>query len=96
MALIKCEECGKEISDRANACPSCGNPINKSINEEEGRVITIQQTNKKWKKRGCLSAILYIFGIIMLGKSIPLGISIIVIALIFSFYAKMGAWWDNG
>ena len=27
MALIKCPECGKEISDRAKACPSCGYPI---------------------------------------------------------------------
>ena len=28
MALIKCSECGKEISDTANACINCGNPIN--------------------------------------------------------------------
>ncbi len=28
MALIKCDECGKQISDKANACPNCGNPIN--------------------------------------------------------------------
>lgn len=27
MALIKCPECGKEISDRAGACPNCGCPI---------------------------------------------------------------------
>ena len=27
MALIKCEECGKQVSERADACPSCGNPI---------------------------------------------------------------------
>ena len=27
MALIKCGECGKEISDRAAACPGCGAPI---------------------------------------------------------------------
>lgn len=27
MALIKCPECGKEISDRAKACPNCGCPI---------------------------------------------------------------------
>lgn len=26
MALIKCEECGKEISDKATACPHCGVP----------------------------------------------------------------------
>ena len=27
MAMIKCAECGKEFSDRANACPNCGCPI---------------------------------------------------------------------
>ncbi len=26
MALIKCPECGKEISDKANKCPNCGCP----------------------------------------------------------------------
>ena len=24
MALIKCKECGKEISDSVNYCPHCG------------------------------------------------------------------------
>ena len=27
MALINCSECQREVSDKANACPSCGNPI---------------------------------------------------------------------
>lgn len=27
MALIKCSECGKEVSDKASACPNCGAPI---------------------------------------------------------------------
>lgn len=27
MALIKCPECGKEISDKAASCPNCGFPI---------------------------------------------------------------------
>lgn len=26
MALIKCPECGKEISENATICPNCGNP----------------------------------------------------------------------
>lgn len=26
MALVHCSECGKEVSDRASACPHCGNP----------------------------------------------------------------------
>ena len=31
MALIKCPECGKEISSNAVACPNCGNPVPKKI-----------------------------------------------------------------
>ncbi len=27
MAMIKCTECGKEISDRATSCPNCGCPV---------------------------------------------------------------------
>lgn len=27
MAMIKCSECGKEISEKANSCPNCGMPI---------------------------------------------------------------------
>lgn len=29
--LIKCNECGKEISDKASACIHCGCPIEKNI-----------------------------------------------------------------
>lgn len=35
MALIKCPECGKEISDKAAACPNCGNPMNQQTQQEE-------------------------------------------------------------
>ena len=31
MALIKCNECGKEISDKAKVCPNCGNPISTKL-----------------------------------------------------------------
>jgi predicted ATP-dependent serine protease len=31
MALIKCSECGKEISEKALSCPNCGNPINQTV-----------------------------------------------------------------
>ena len=34
MALIRCPECGREISDQADACPGCGYPIRK---KSEGR-----------------------------------------------------------
>ena len=31
MALIKCEECGQMVSDKASACPHCGCPVNQII-----------------------------------------------------------------
>ena len=30
MALIKCAECGREISDKAEMCPGCGYPIKRN------------------------------------------------------------------
>lgn len=45
MALIKCPECGKEISDKAESCPNCGYPINKfapNIGDEN-----VENTNKR-------------------------------------------------
>lgn len=46
MALIKCSECGKEISDQAESCPNCGCPIrsNETISDIE---IKPKKLNKK-------------------------------------------------
>ncbi len=33
MALIKCPECGKMVSDAASNCPQCGYPIKESSND---------------------------------------------------------------
>ena len=35
MAIIKCPECGKEISDKATSCPNCGFPLIKAQPEKE-------------------------------------------------------------
>lgn len=34
MALIKCEECGKEVSDKAESCIHCGCPVTKVVTQE--------------------------------------------------------------
>lgn len=36
MSLILCEECGREISDKAKSCPHCGAPI--EIAEKQGEI----------------------------------------------------------
>ena len=58
MPLIKCSECGKEISDTATACPNCGSrntPVN----------ISIRRTGKIF---GTFGLIIYsVFAIVMIG-----------------------------
>ena len=35
MALIKCNECGREVSDKAQSCPSCGAPIENNMTQSQ-------------------------------------------------------------
>ncbi len=64
MALIKCNECGKEISDKASACPNCGCPIELEIKEESN--IKDSQTNEKEAKNALTIAIFILIFILMI------------------------------
>lgn len=44
MALRKCPECGKEVSEQAKSCPECGYPMAKLIKKEK------EKENKKKKQ----------------------------------------------
>ena len=44
MALIKCPECGKEISDKAPACIHCGYPLS-LLNNEKAKSPTVEKQN---------------------------------------------------
>lgn len=35
MSLIKCPECGREISDEAASCPGCGCPVKSSYSDND-------------------------------------------------------------
>ena len=66
MALKICEDCKKEISTLAVNCPNCGRP-----NANAG-IVTIEKTQKKWKRWDVLGLLLcvpsavyvFIYGII--------------------------------
>lgn len=53
MALIKCFDCGKEISDRAGTCPFCGCPISELL--ESGETVKIKLSTavlaERWMNR---------------------------------------------
>ena len=61
MALIKCKECGKEVSDKAKTCPNCGCPIFKEVvkkikkkkweeltYEEKMKILSYRKLQKNW------------------------------------------------
>jgi DNA-directed RNA polymerase subunit RPC12/RpoP len=56
MALILCPECGKEISDKASACPHCGHPIVAATGKKSYRTLG-----------GCAIFLILIFGLFIMG-----------------------------
>ncbi|MDE6260032.1 MAG: hydrogenase maturation nickel metallochaperone HypA [Oscillospiraceae bacterium] len=50
MALIKCFDCGKEISDRAGTCPFCGCPISELLKSGETvKIKPLPAVNAEWQ-----------------------------------------------
>ncbi|MBQ9270191.1 MAG: zinc ribbon domain-containing protein [Oscillospiraceae bacterium] len=52
MALIRCPECNREISDQAAACPGCGYPlIRTSPDETEEKLAAVKARDRLFLKR---------------------------------------------
>lgn len=54
MALINCQECGREVSDQAKTCPHCGAPPTK-----------LQVVGKSLETIGCLLTLLVTIPILL-------------------------------
>ena len=64
MALINCKECGKEVSDKATACPNCGAPIDNYISAtKDVKSSTSSEPPKTYM--GLVSLVLGIAGLMM-------------------------------
>lgn len=64
MALIKCSECGKEISSLAKNCPNCGCPISSVSTKKDSN--TNVQKKKKSAKRSTKVVLVAIFVFVLL------------------------------
>ncbi len=99
MAIIKCPECGTEVSDKAEKCPKCSFPISKQMVVE--KVQTIEQTSKGLKKQLIFAVLSVIIGIIALGVSGGssggsfFGGALIFIGIIWLIVAKIRIWWNH-
>ncbi len=73
MALIKCSECNKEISDKASACPHCGCPIStvETLSQEKKAENKSKTSSKSQRKKlffivAIIGAIIVMLAILML------------------------------
>ena len=88
MALIKCSECGKQISDKAKKCPHCGNVNSAIVCPECGEIINEKNTKicpncgVQIKKKNDISKKKNIFLIVIL---IILVILVILVAFFILF-----------
>ena len=64
MPLINCTECGKEISDKANSCISCGAPVSGPKGATD-----VVRPGGKWEAVGSLLLVAG-FAIICTGSSV--------------------------
>jgi len=98
VALIKCPECGREISDQASSCPNCGCPIKTTL--LKSKATTIEKTGKQWKGIQLACGFVLVFGI-LLWYSAPekykfIGSLIMFGSLVGMIIAWIGAWWEHG
>lgn len=86
MALIKCPECGKQISDKAEMCPHCGYPIDSikdgikqsdQINDSASEININDTPSSKYKKKIGKKGILVICSCIII---IAIGIGVYMFA----------------
>lgn len=57
MALVKCPECNKEVSDQAHNCPHCGYPLKKATKH-------VGQRNPDFSKMEVIATRNYVVGIV--------------------------------
>ena len=59
MALIKWSECGKDVSDKATACPNCGAPPSseRARHRRDNTPVRVVRAGWRWEAIGALLVI---------------------------------------
>ena len=69
MAMIKCSECGKEVSDKAKTCVHCGNPLKTSKLNISDNSESVVNTAKNLLNNFTLVSLLCIVNIVLMLQS---------------------------
>lgn len=70
MALITCPECGKQVSDSAEACPNCGYPIRKKTKAAAAKRKTVPHKIKSAKPASSKKIIAIVAAIVVIAAAV--------------------------
>jgi hypothetical protein len=105
-AATVCPYCREEIRSDARKCKHCGEWLRGARRDKHAcqeQPTLIELTSKKWKARmvlgGVVAGLCFAAATIAGPRSVSLAIALLVIclvALVYSLWAKVGAWWEHG
>jgi len=105
MALIKCGECQNEVSDRAAACPHCGNPMSAApaavtpVETQPGHVVTTEATGKTHKILQAVGTGVFLLGlvscVVATGFASNAGAALAFLGALVYVAGATGAWWHH-
>jgi hypothetical protein len=102
MGLIKCQDCGAEVSTRAESCPKCGGPIGDTETKEAKVVVEATSKNLKGHIVQCIAfffmgLFLAFFGLVVHEpKFISIGLIVtFIICPIYFIVTKIRIWWHH-
>jgi len=108
MALIQCSECRKAVSDKAESCPHCGNPLAARPDVISGRQVrTVEKTAKRFKAHIILSTLILLAGVVWAVGSCaesprgeqnvsPGAILLCLVGFVWHAVTRFRAWWHHG
>lgn len=108
MALIKCPECGAQVSSSAESCPKCAYPIagGGTTQAHGGKIQTVEQTSKRYKLQQLLSSLLIIGSVVVIIAGFSgdqpssgagaFGVFGLLMGLIWFIVVRFMTWWHHG
>jgi hypothetical protein len=103
MALIKCPECNRDVSDKATVCPHCARPLARTPYRQRP-VQVIERTGKRWKGVRVLGWLLILAAAFLLSaewaandsRGVAAGFSVGLAGVACLWISRAGAWWYHG
>ena len=104
MSLIKCFECQSEMSDKALACPKCGNPNKPKKGSVDG-LDAVRSASKKWKLVKLIFGLIFVTAMVgFFLRAMKTGLNdpyveVWAAAMGLGFagflFGRLGAWWNR-